>query len=318
MKRYLKLLSLTFIFTALAACGEKPMDNQTDVPPPASPDPDAPSLSILFIGNSFTQDAVNHLPGMLKAAGIKTVHMVDMYYGGRLIQQYNTGWETSKDYTMYECKPGQSSWTSVKGKSLAEVAASREWDIVTFQEHTGSKYAWTWNAEAKGHFNKLMAKMTATQKEKPEYYYILSQAYQDNGQIGQGSQSSITWTDHVGMWSVVSAFAQNVMKDIPFDGIMSTGAMLENLRTTSLNNDLGLSRDGFHMDYGLARYGASCVLFETLISPVFDVTLDKNSYRFTQTGAGYTPVTDENAPIALEAARNAIKKPFEITDMSNR
>ena len=111
MKRYLKLLSLTFIFTALAACGEKPMDNQTDVPPPASPDPDAPSLSILFIGNSFTQDAVNHLPGMLKAAGIKTVHMVDMYYGGRLIQQYNTGWETSKDYTMYECKPGQSSWT---------------------------------------------------------------------------------------------------------------------------------------------------------------------------------------------------------------
>jgi hypothetical protein len=108
------------------------------------------------------------------------------------------------------------------------------------------------------------------------------------------------------------------MKDIPFDGIMSTGAMLENLRTTSVNNDKGLSRDGFHMDYGLARYGASCVLFETLISPVFDVTLDKNSYRFTKTGEGYTPVTDENAPIALEAARNAIKKPFEITDMSNR
>ena len=263
-------------------------------------------------------DAVTHLPGMLKAAGIKKVHMIHMYYGGRLVQQYNSGWKTSDDYTAYECTPGQDKWTTSKGKTLEQVATSRNWDIVTIQEHTGSKYAWEWNTEARSNFKQLVKKVKDSQTKTPKMYYILSQAYQDNAQIGTGSAPKITWTDHTGMWDVVAAFGQQVMANVEFDGIISTGAMLENLRTTSLNNDLGLTRDGYHMDNGLARYGASCAVFETLITPVYDKTLDGNSFRFKDTGTGTTPVTDANAPIALEAARNAIKNPYTITDMSSK
>ena len=36
-------------------------------------------LSILFIGNSFTKDAVEHLPGLLKAAGLDKVQLTHMY-----------------------------------------------------------------------------------------------------------------------------------------------------------------------------------------------------------------------------------------------
>ena len=125
---------------------------------------------------------------------------------------------------------------------------------------------------------------------------------------------NVTWTDHAGRWGVVSAFGKNVMLNIPFDGIISTGAMLENLRTTSCNNKKGLTRDGYHMDKGLACYGASCTVFETLITPVYDVKLDKNRYR----SSDGTPVTDANAPIALEAARLAIANPYTIMSMAGK
>lgn len=316
MKKILQVFLPALMVACLSvACAEKvPVD---EVPLHIEPaeDPSVPELNILFIGNSFTMDAVTHLPGLVSAAGIKKVHMIHMYYGGRLVQQYNSGWETSADYTGYECQPGDSGWRTFKGKTLAEVAASKEWDIVTIQEHTGNKCAWTWNATQKSHFTQLMNKVRYSQKKEPKFYYILSQAYQNNEKIGSGSRPSITWTEHTGMWNVLAAFGRNVMKDVPFDGIISTGAMLENLRSTSFNNELGLTRDGYHMDKGLACYGASCTVFETLISPVYDVRLDKNRYRSSSAG---TPITDENAPVALQAARLAIANPYSIMDMSGR
>ena len=243
MKKILRVFLPALMVACLSvACAEKvPVD---EVPPHIEPaeDPSVPELNILFIGNSFTMDAVTHLPGLVSAAGIKKVHMIHMYYGGRLVQQYNNGWETSADYTGYECQPGDSGWRTFKGKTLAEVAASKEWDIVTIQEHTGNKCAWTWNATQKSHFTQLMNKVRYSQKKEPKFYYILSQAYQNNEKIGSSSRPSITWSDHAGMWNVLAAFGRNVMKDVPFDGIISTGAMLENLRTTSFNNELGHPR----------------------------------------------------------------------------
>ena len=324
MRNLLNIFSIFLAFSVCVSCGEKVSTDEDPVSPQEKPTekpsekPSEPSLNILFIGNSFTMDAVTHLPGMLDAAGIKGVHMIHMYYGGRLVQQYNSGWKTSSDYQAYECEPGKKTWAVTTGKTLEQVASSRKWDIVTIQEHTGSKFAWTWDATERAHFKQLVKKIKATQTKSPKIYYILSQAYQDNAQIGSGSTSSITWTDHKGMWDVISAFGQKVMTDVEFDGIISTGAMLENLRTTSLNNDMGLTRDGYHMDNGIARYGASCVVFETLISPVYDIHLDDNSFRFNESGPGTTPVTDENASIALEAAVNAIESPYTITDMSSR
>ena len=329
MKIFLKILSSFFVVSILVACGDKASPDGGTLPPhgdtdqnqqqPSNPQlPETEMLDILFIGNSFTMDAVTHLPGIIEAAGIDGVNMIHMYYGGRLVQQYNSGWKTSSDYDAYEYASGQNSWTVTKGKTLEQVASSRSWDIVTIQEHTGSKFAWTWDATERAHFKQLVKKIKDTQAKEPLVYYILSQAYHDNAQIGSGSASAITWTDHVGMWDVVAAFGMKVMEDVEFDGIISTGAMLENLRTTSLNNELGLTRDGYHMDYGLARYGASCAVFEALISPVYDIFLDGNTYRYNNSGTGTTPVTDANAPIALEAARNALEHPFTITDMSSK
>ena len=276
----------------------------------------ADAINIFFIGNSFTMDSVTHLPGMLAAAGIKNVNMVHMYYGGRLMSAYNEQWATASDYTCYTCNAGATSWTTSTGKSLKSVAESRKWDIVTIQEHTGNAAAWVWNSTAKANFTGVINHIKESQADA-QIYYIMSQAYQNMDKIGSGSKPSITWTDQAGMYKVITDFAQAAMRDCDIDGIIPTGTMLQNLRTTSLNNDLGLTRDGYHMDYGLSRYAASCTVFESIITPLTNITLDNNTYRYPDSGEGKTPVTDANAPIALQAARNAIATPYAVTDMSN-
>lgn len=279
-------------------------------------------LSILFIGNSFTKDAVEHLPGLLKAAGLDKVQLTHMYYGGRLVSEYYAGWSTSSDYKCYECGPGATTWTESTGKTLEQVAASRSWDIITIQEHTGNAAAWTWNTTAQTNLQGMINSAKATQTgAMPKFYYIMSQAYFNMDKIGSGSQPSITWTDQAGMWDVIAAFGKNVMDNVSFDGIISTGVMLQNLRTSPLDNDMNLTRDGYHMDNGISRYGAACTVFETLITPKYGINLDGNSYRYTventSTSAYSTPVTDANAPVALQAARYAIANPYEVTDMSD-
>lgn len=290
---------------------------------PVQPDPDlnvTASFRIFFIGNSFTKDAVEHLPGILAAAGIKDVQMVHMYYGGRTIPEYNDGWSTSTDYHCYVCNPGKTGWTDISGKSLATVAATGKWDIVTIQEHTGRQLAWGWTTTEKNAVQGLVDKVKAAQAKNggsPKLYYILSQAY-FNLSKAQNVSKPFSTTD--GMWTIIAAQGKTAVETCGFDGVISTGAMLQNLRTSSLNNSNGLTRDGYHMDYGISRYGASCTVFETVIGPFNgNIKLDNNSYRYSKSsttdGSWSTPVTDASAPIALQAARYAIAKPYEVTSM---
>lgn len=289
-------------------------------------EPDQPSeskakLKILFIGNSFTKDAVEHIPGMLAAAGITDIKLYHMYYGGRRVFEYNDGYSSSADYHCYQCENGASTWTDVTGHSLHEIVSSDKWDIVTIQEHTGRAVAWDWTASQKAAFEGLVSKIKADCPDKtPEFYYIMSQAYHDLGKIATADRGSVTFSSTAEMYDIIVSTTKKLMADIPFKDVIATGTYLQNMRTSVLNNALDLSRDGYHMDYGIARYGAACMIFEKLISPSFDnILLDGNSYRYsnssTTMGSFSTPVTDANAPVALKAARYALAKPYEITSM---
>ena len=281
---------------------------------PADPTFDVPAaLRIFFIGNSFTKDAVEHLPGILDAAGIDDVQMVHMYYGGRTIPEYNSGYGTATDYHCYMCNPGETSWTDVSGKSLEMVASGADWDIITIQEHTGRQLAWGWTSTEKAAIDGLMDKLKTNQAERsntPVFYYILSQAYHD---LSKAQNVSKPFTDTDTMWPVIAAQGQSAVTECGFDGVISTGVMLQNLRTSWANNSMGLTRDGYHMDFGLARYGASCTVFETIIGPNHNNELLDGNTFYPNVG---TAVTQYNAPLALKAARYAIAQPYDVTDMS--
>lgn len=281
-----------------------------------------PTLRILCIGNSFTKDAVEHLPKMIAAAGIETVKIVHMYYGGRTVPEYYEGYDTKNDYTCYMLNTGTDIWTSFRGKTLHQTVSSDQWDIVTIQEHTGNYRAWSWTDEEKGALTGLIDRIKADQQgHLPSFKYIMSQAYFDMDKIGNSSRPYMTFTTQEEMFDVIVAQARKVLDETEIDEIIPTGTVLQNLRSSSLDNDMNLTRDGYHMDYGISRYAAACAVFEMLISPSFGgVKLDNNPFRYdvsnTESGSYSMPVTDENQPIALQAARYAMERPFEVTPMS--
>lgn len=276
------------------------------------------SLRVFFIGNSFTMDAVTHLPGICYAAGATDITMAHLYYGGRTIPQYYTDRSVANN-TLYYANPGAKTFTTFSDKaSIEAVAKSGRWDVVTIQEHTGTYCAWIWNDAEKNAIENLISFVVGTQSKRPKVFYIMSQAYHDNGQIGSSSQGSVTWAnhDHQAMFKVIAAQGKKVLEETAVDDIIATGTMLENLRTSEVNNDKDLTRDGFHLDYGLSRYGAACTVFEKVVQPATGKTLEGNSFRYTGTDPNTTVnVTDENAPIARLAAHYAVEKPFEITSM---
>lgn len=286
---------------------------------PAGPEP---TLRILCIGNSFTQDAVEHLPKMIAAAGIETVKIVHMYYGGRTVPEYYEGYDTKNDYICYMLNTGTDIWTSFRGRTLRQTVSSEQWDIVTIQEHTGNYRAWSWTQEEKSALTGLIDCIKADQQgHVPSFKYIMSQAYFDMNKIGSGSRPYMTFTTQEEMFGVIAAQARKVLDETEFDEIIPTGTVLQNLRSSPLNNSMDLTRDGYHMDYGLSRYAAACAVFEMLISPSFgNLKLDDNPFRYnvsnTADGSYTTPVTDENQPVALQAARYAMERPFEVTPMS--
>lgn len=284
------------------------------------------TLKVLFIGNSFTKDAVEHLPGMITAAGINSVKITHVYYGGRTIPEYNSGYETTSDYYCYNMNTNSSIWVASNGGNIKEVVESEDWDIVSIQAHTGNIEAWVWDdGTEKSAIEELITKIKADQGSNvPKFVYIMSQAYYNMSKIS----SSFTYTDYfttqAEMYSVITAQAQKVLDETQIEEIIPTGTMLQNLRTTSLNidNDMDLTRDGYHMDYGISRYGAAALVYNMVIKPSFpEISLDDNTYRYTtsstSTSAYSTPVTDDNKPIALKAAENAQSSMFTVTNMSN-
>ena len=319
---YTEASKVSYLGPASKTVDDSDVTYQVGFKPEAGIDYPEADLRILFIGNSFTKDAVEHLPGILDAAATgKKIQLTHMYYGGRTILEYYEGWESKSDYKCYQCAPGESSWTeSTEAYTLRQIASATRWDIVTIQEHTGNKAAWIWDDTEKNAITGLVNYIKETQETAPKFWYVMSQAYFNMSKIASASQPYITWTDQAGMYGVIVAQGKKVMEETPMDGILATGTYLQNLRSSSLDNEMNLTRDGYHMDYGISRYGAACLMFESLITPFTGVTMDGNSYRYTTSstvsGSYSTPVTSANIPFALTAARYAIEKPYEVTDMS--
>lgn len=280
----------------------------------------AQSVKILFIGNSFTVDATEHLPGMLRSAGITNFRMVRAYHGGYKLPEFFENYTAPDICTYYYCEPGGTKWESdgVLNRTLRSIVESDTWDIVTLQEHTGSKYAWEWSTTEQEAITGLCDHIRRAQPlHRPTICYLMAQAY------GRTNTSMYPryFASQQEMFETIVAQVRKITESTSIDIVIPSGTSLQNLRTSALNIDNGmdLTRDSYHMDYGISRYAAAATVFRTLVTPCTGVGVEGNTYRYTNsnTASPYysTPVTDANAPVAIEAGLAACRSPFAVTDM---
>jgi hypothetical protein len=110
---------------------------------------------------------------------------------------------------------------------------------------------------------------------------------------------------------LIANSVKRLCEDYDIDFVIPYGTAVQNLRSSSLNNEYDLTRDGLHCGYGLCCYTASCSYYESLIAPRSGISVLGNSARYDASfvTSEYPPVsvTDENAPIAQNAAILAVK-----------
>ena len=109
-------------------------------------------LSILFVGNSLTQDGVAYLPYMLKNYYPEIDFNIYMWYTGgyTLGQHYNT-FTSSGTAGIFSVAENSEKWTNYSGsKTMAGVLANYKFDIVCMQEYFNYKTSYNdcadWNS----------------------------------------------------------------------------------------------------------------------------------------------------------------------------
>jgi hypothetical protein len=104
------------------------------------------------------------------------------------------------------------------------------------------------------------------------------------------------------MYNAILSTYANALNLVPISQVVPSGTAIQNARTSVLGNDL--TRDGYHLSWGVGRFVAACTWYESLTG--HNVT--NNSYTSNLLSAKETQ-------LAKKAAHFANLKPFNITNL---
>lgn len=279
----------------------------TSVTPATAQRRDDGVLRILAIGNSFSDDGMEHLPALLENMGIRNVELARLYVGGCTLQQHINFHNTKQAaYMFYHSKAGENRWhKSPHNVTMQHALAMGEWDIITMQQASGVSGIYDSYSPYLDQLIKAVRKM----QPKAELVWHMTWAYSTNSPHGEFPNYD---RDQQKMYKAIQECVRRLRKDYGIRTIIPSGTAIQSLRGSKINNaPMDFTRDGYHMDYGSGRYAVACTWYETLIKPYTQRTMVGNTLR----PAVGTPVTDHMASYIHKAAKQATKKPFKVREV---
>lgn len=271
-------------------------------PPKANWEKDG-SLKILTIGNSFSDDAMEYVYSIAKAAGIKNVELGNIRRDSCSLETHIASFKNDdkSGYIFRHWVDGASAWDHVWGKNNTQCAASVkdvfekgiEWDFVVFQQVSSS-----------------------TDYSAVSELIELVKPYCPNATLAW----HMTWatkTDGGTMYNnIVNATKTQILPLEDIKIIIPTGAAIQSAKASALSNDLIYRPDGKHLSYGMGRYIASMTLFKTLTGLSIDdmqpPVCDTEGHSATSGSTYHSPpfnITESMNALCIDAANGAVANP---------
>ena len=115
-------------------------------------------ISIFFVGNSLTQDAVSYLPLVLKELAPDLSFKFYMWYnGGATLTDILGHWNNGDKAQIFSVCENVSSWTNYENtKTIASILSTYTFDVVCLEEYFNYKRANGYTAEDKQVFNDII------------------------------------------------------------------------------------------------------------------------------------------------------------------
>lgn len=266
-----------------------------------------PVLRVLAIGNSFSEDAVEHYLWELgQEAGIDFV-IGNAYRGGWSLAAHWKDASTRAANTDYR-KVVNGRRTNMGKRTIKDIVTDEPWDVITLQQvsqEAGREESYEPSLSLMIGYVKALAT-----NDSVRLGFHQTWAYaQDSSHGGFANYDRNQFLMYASIVAAVEEAMQNHRGDLQF--YIPVGTAIQNARTTELADPVigesqpvnrELTRDGFHLNYTIGRYIAACTWLEALtgISPVGLKARPKG-------------VTPEQAALAQKAAHDAIVVPVAVT-----
>jgi hypothetical protein len=252
-------------------------------------------MKILFVGNSFAEDTVEHAVNVAISLGIENIKIGTLYVGGCSIEMHYEHFITDSPVYLYHLNEGNG-WNSTPNFKISDAVKSDDWDWIVIQHGTNGTSRYT-SCECYEKLSPLIDGIKAIALREPKIAFNLTW-------LGEPTRQHHEIISYGGNMKLMRQKLVEVTKTVilgnrKIDMLIPTGTAIENARTSQIGL---LTRDGYHLSLDKGRFIAGLTLISTLVG------IDVENISWTPEGV------DEYAKsVAIESVRNARKYPLSIT-----
>lgn len=269
-------------------------------------EPEIPTIKILAIGNSFSNDSLSMVYDIAKSAGIDVI-AANLNFNGCSLQ---THWiNASSNNAYYTYQKWTSDGMSQKPKQTMKTALlDEDWDYIILQQYSGYSGIYT---TFKPYLNYLASYVkelspNANLSLNMTWAYASDSSHSDYGSYRRNQDT---------MYKAIAKTYQQAADESKIQIIIPCGTSIQNARTNPYLKSIGdeLTRDGFHLNEEMGRYIAGLTVFETLI--VNEEKINVDLYN----DVTFIPGKDQDKNLikyAKNSVMDAVKKPFKVTAFS--
>ena len=251
------------------------------------------SVKLLAIANSFSDDCMEHVYGILKSLGVEDIQLGNLFIGGCPLERHVKN--LREDLPAYEFRTNDSGvWENTLEYKMGDGVAWKEWDFIFTQQQSGRSGL----AETYDDVDEVLAYVKSKAKGNPEYGWQMTWAYaQTFDYVEYGNYDY----NQEKMYNAILNAVQT--KILPRNlTVIPSGTAIQNAR--QVIGDV-LNRDGFHLTFGLGRYIAGLCVVKALVG------LDIDGVTWAPEG-----VSEEERKMAIAVANAACANPFSVTDIT--
>ena len=251
-------------------------------------------LKILAIGNSFSDDAMEYVYQVAKDAGVENIKLGNMFIGGCSLDTHLLNAKTNKG--AYDFRTNSNgTWSTKGGTSIRTAVMSENWDFITFQQVSG----YSGVADSYASLTELIEIVKplcpdATLAWHMTWAYKVGSGHADFSKYNKNQMTMYN--------AITSAVNTKILTNEDISIVIPSGTSIQNARTSVIGE---MTRDGYHLSYGIGRYIASM----TFVKALTGLSIDNSK----------TTPDDVDAyelKAIIESVNNAIDTPYEVTKSS--
>lgn len=281
-------------------------------------------LRVLCLGNSYTYTPMMYLGELVDAASIdKTKFRIEVAYNaGYSLQQWLSDITNDTVPSKYLMGGGTLDGTTKTSGGIRTMIGAKQWDVIVLQQNSD-------NSTDYSTFEPYLTKIVNAIRR-----------YCPNQKVCIAWQQTWSKNNYATNWGLINSAAKSMIVNNGIDYIIPTGTAIQNARNVSPWSEAskGLMFDASgHLAAGVARYVGACTWFQSLLAPIFNVsvvgnsaihdTTNSNDYMdttyyggFGEEASGYSgngiQITSSNKLNAQLCAVSAITDMWNITTIS--